>query len=269
MLEIIIRNDYFPEKATMNKKNRWNEILTLCQSHDRISVDELVDALHVSPATIRRDLQEMEDLNMVSRYHGGVSLSNLQLNEPGMAAKTQSNQAAKKQIALMAARLIHDNMMIYLDAGSSTYEMIPFIHARNITIVTPGVPHLKLLGERSIPTIVLGGKLYWQTESIIGRQALHMLESMYFDIAFVGTNGIHEKAGFTTSNEQEADTKAMAIRHAKQPYILADASKFNVLRLVQFASLDEAVILTDKEPDFNHDLIQYMTAAGQTNIKDI
>ena len=56
MLEIIIRNDYFPEKATMNKKNRWNEILTLCQSHDRISVDELVDALHVSPATIRREL---------------------------------------------------------------------------------------------------------------------------------------------------------------------------------------------------------------------
>lgn len=249
----------------MNKENRWNQILILCQSHDRVSVNDLVDALHVSPATIRRDLQEMEDRNMVSRYHGGVSLTNLQLNEPGMAAKTQSHRDAKKKIAWLAAGYIHDNMMIYLDAGSSTYEMIPFIHARNITVVTPGVPHLKALGERSIPTIVLGGKLYWQTESIIGRQALHMLEDMHFDIAFVGTNGIHEKAGFTTSNEQEADTKAMAIRHAKEPYILADASKFNVLRLVEFASLSDAIILTDQTPAFNKDLIRYRTVTGEAN----
>jgi DeoR family fructose operon transcriptional repressor len=243
----------------MDKTARWNDIINLCKAHEKVTVQELVDTLHVSPATIRRDLAEMEDLKMVSRYHGGVMITSSQINEPGMAAKQKTNQEAKKQIAWTASRLIHDNMMIYLDAGSSTYEMIPFIHARNITIVTPGVPHLTLLGERDIPTIVLGGKLYWQTASIIGRQALNMLKEMYFDIAFVGTNGIHEKAGFTTSNEQEADTKAMAIRHAKDPYILADASKFNVLRTVPFAALNEATIITDRVPDFDLSLIHYLT----------
>lgn len=250
----------------MANKERWNQILQLCETNNRISVKDLCTALHVSPATIRRDLQEMEDLHMVSRYHGGVMVTSSQINEPGMAAKQQTHQAAKKKIAWLAAHMIHDNMMIYLDAGSSTYEMIPFITARNITITTPGIPHLKLLGERGIPTIVLGGKLYWQTESVIGRQALHMLEDMYFDMAFVGTNGIHEQAGFTTSNEQEADTKAMAIQHAKAPYILADSSKFHILRSVPFASLKDAVILTEKVPSFPLDLIRYISADGHNNV---
>lgn len=68
----------------MIKQQRWAAIIDLCRENTSISVAELVPLLRVSEATVRRDLQQMEDLNMVSRYHGGVRLNDGQSEEPPM-----------------------------------------------------------------------------------------------------------------------------------------------------------------------------------------
>lgn len=250
----------------MSRQKRWSVIIDLCRNQSQVTVDELVERLHVSPATVRRDLQDMEDLNMVNRYHGGVRLSSNQINEPAMMIKSQAHHTAKQQIAYLAAKMIRGNQMVYIDAGSTTYEMLPYITAKNITVVTSGVPHISALGRRGINTVVLGGTLYWATEAISGSQALRMMEELYFDIAFVGTNGIHENIGFTTSNELEAATKKLAIQHSRRPYILADYSKFNVLCPIKFASLQDAVILTDTIGSFDPGLIRYIAADGSSNV---
>ena len=250
----------------MSKQKRWSRIIESCKSRDHLSVDELVDILHVSPATVRRDLQQMEDLNMITRYHGGAKISGSQYDEPSMIIKSEANTAQKRQIAYLAAKQIRNNQMIYIDAGSTTYEMINYISVKNITVVTPGIPHLSILGKREIPTIVLGGAFRYSTEAVTGAQAAKQLEEMYFDIAFIGTNAIHEQIGFTTSNEMEAATKNMAIQRSKVSYILADSSKFNMLCPVKFANLDDAIILSDSIGDFDKEKIRYILTDGTTNI---
>ena len=250
----------------MSKQNRWSRIIDLCREKETITVSELVELLDASPATIRRDLQDMEDLRMLERFHGGARLSGSSYNEPAMLIKSELNAHEKRMIGYLAARQIKDNQMVYIDAGSTTFEMLQYIHARNITVVTPGVPHLTVLGRSNISTIVLGGKLHWPTEAITGRTAIKQMQDLYFDISFVGTNGIHEQIGFTTSNELEAETKSLAISHSRNPYILADCSKFNKLSPVPFAGLNDAVILTDSIGTFNEDSIRYITTGGKTNV---
>ena len=84
---------------------------------------------------------------------------------------------------------------------------------------------------------------------------------MIFDITFIGTNGVHQKAGFTTPDEYEAEGKTMAIRQSKTTYILADKSKFNKLCFSKFAELDEAVVIIDqKVENFDYKLIDYVIA---------
>lgn len=243
----------------MAKQKRWTRILEELKRKDNISVNDLIDILNVSPATIRRDLQEMEDLKMISRYHGGAKINENQYVEPSMIIKSESNSDKKKKIAIIAARLVHDNQMIYIDAGTSTYEMIKYINAKNITVVTPGIPHVSLLSEKGFNTIILGGIARWSTQAITGNQALKQLEEYYFDTCFIGTNAIHERIGFTTSNEMEASTKQLAIDHSKDAYILADSSKFNKLCPVQFAKLNEATIICDEIKDFDLSLIKYIS----------
>lgn len=249
----------------MNKQKRWVEITELLKNKESMNVDEFVALLKVSPATIRRDLQEMEDMNIIKRYHGGAKLSHVEMNEPSMILKTEMNSSIKKQIGYTAAKLIQDNQMIYLDAGSTTYEMIEYITAKNITVVTPGLYNLPLLAEKKIATIVLGGNLRSSTQATTGKQTIKQLENYYFDACFIGTNGIHEQVGFTTSNEMEAETKTVAISRSKNVYIVTDSSKFNLLFPVQFAKLKDATIVCDTLKDFDTNLIKYILINGERN----
>lgn len=249
----------------MNKQTRWNMISELCKADGSMRVNDLISAVGASPATIRRDLREMEDLGILTRYHGGAKINHSRLEEPVMSIKHMQNLDLKRHIALAAARKIKDNEIIYLDAGSTIFEMLQFINASNITIVTIGIQHLKLLGEKKIHTIVLGGNLYWNTEALTGSQTIKQMEDLYFDKAFLGTNGIHVHGGFTTSNEQEANTKAMAIKHAEKAYVLADSSKFNKLLPFKFADLKDVIVLTNEVKDFDKSLLSFELLDGTHN----
>jgi len=249
------------------KQARWNDIMRLARENGTITVSKICSQLGASEATIRRDLQEMDDLHLLTRFHGGAKLNESQYIEPAMVIKAETQKEQKKQVAYCAAKQIQDNQMVYLDAGSTTCEMIKYISAKNITVVTPGIPQLSILGQRGINTIVLGGSLYWSTEAITGKQALAQLSEFYFDTAFLGTNGIHEQFGFSTSNELEAETKAMAIRNSKTAYIVTDSTKFNLLRPIQFAHLDEAIIITDTIPSFDCSKIRYLLANGEKKLE--
>lgn len=249
----------------MLKQERWSNIMKLCKQHTEVTVDQLVAELDASPATVRRDLQKMEDLNMISRFHGGARINQIQYSEPSMIIKKVTNKKEKSAIALTAARQIKDNQMVFIDAGSSTFEMIQYINAKNITVVTNGIPHISLLINKEITTIVLGGALRASTEATTGRIAVEQLQDMYFDMAFVGTNGIHNKIGFSTSNEQEALLKKTAIEQSETTFILADHSKFNVICPEPFASLNDAIIITDDISDFKTNGIKYMCTNGKNN----
>ncbi len=238
----------------MRKQERWNKIVDIIYERNEVNVMDLTVLLKSSESTIRRDLNQMAELNIINRQHGGAILNTQQSSELPMKIKLNSNQSDKKEIARIAARQIKDNQMIYLDAGSSTYEMIDFITAKNITVVTIGIPHIIKLGENKINTIVLGGHLHWSTEAITGNQTLNQIRNLYFDIAFLGVNGIHKQIGLTTSNEQEAFVKSEAIKQSQKTFILADESKFDRLNPVKFADLEETVIITNKD---TKDIIKY------------
>jgi len=251
----------------MKKQQRWGTIVNICHQNGKVDVRGLTQELHVSEATIRRDLQQMEDLNMIDRYYGGAKLNNDQYSEPPMVIKSETNNSQKESVGRMAAGLIRNNQMVYLDAGSAAYAMMRFITAKDITVTTVSIPNILYCGQKGISTIVLGGTLRWSTEAVTGNQTLKQLEDLYFDVAFIGVNGIHERVGFTTSNEQEAAVKLKVIEHSAVTYILADNTKFNKLCPVKYADLNQAIILSDDIPDgFSKDLIRYLLISGERKL---
>lgn len=231
----------------MVKQERWKIIIDLCQNNKKVYNEDLKIACKTSIATVRRDLQQMEDLKLVQRFHGGVTL-NSDANELPMVYRSNEQISEKTWIAKQAALQIKDNQTIYLDAGSSTYEMIPFIHSKNITVVTIGIPHLSLLMEKDIRTIVLPGFIRKSTEAITGAQTFNQLDNFYFDCAFLGVNGIHEKAQITTTNEWEAAVKEKVIHQSNKAFILADQTKFNKICPIKYANLDDVICISMIKP---------------------
>lgn len=248
------------------KKDRIAEIYQLCQQFSEVTVQQLCERLDVSPATIRRDLQKMEDMKLVHRYYGGVVLNKETEMEPTMHAKHLVNMQKKKQIARYAASLIKNNDIVYIDAGTTTEMMIDYIHAKNILIVTQALPIMNGLYERQIRCYTVGGYIKFSTNIIIDNDTIEKMAKINFNVAFLGCNGIHELFGFSTTNEIEAMLKKTVISNTQNPIIVADSSKFNQISNIKFADIQDASIITDTLPkSIDRSVYRKLTVLGSGN----
>ena len=124
---------------------RIEAIFKLCEEKTSVTVTELVERFHVSEATIRRDLQYMEDRNMVKRFYGGAILSNEQKSETSLSVRELSRTKEKLRIAKFAASFVKNGDTVYIDAGSTTSKIIDFIYAKDILVVTQGINNVQKL----------------------------------------------------------------------------------------------------------------------------
>jgi DeoR family fructose operon transcriptional repressor len=210
-----------------------------------VKINDLIELTNTSESTLRRDLTFLESINALKRVHGGATLLKGRFNEPSYNDKLVQNIEEKISIAKYAASLINDGDSIYLDAGTTTLEMINYIDKKNIAVVTNGLKHIDALVERGIEAYILGGRIRLKTKAIIGIDALRSLEKFRFDKAFMGSNGVHLEFGYTTPDSEEAALKESAIRLSKEPYILADESKFGEVAFIKVCDLSKAAIITN------------------------
>lgn len=231
----------------MLTEERHNIILDLLREKGVIKIIDIMEATNTSESTIRRDLTYLESINALKRIHGGATLPKGRLIEPSYSEKEVQSVDEKKIIAKYAASLIEDGDSVYLDAGTSTYEMIQYIDKNNIVVVTNGLKHINALVDKGINAYILGGKIKNITKAVIGSDALKSLEKFRFDKCFLGINGIHIEYGFTTPDSEEAMLKENAIKHSRQSFVLADESKFGEVSFVKVSDLKDAVIITNSE----------------------
>lgn len=246
----------------MLTEERKHLILRLLEAEGIVKSQALIQELDASESTIRRDLQELEDAGRLVRIHGGAKQIQNLADEPHMSEKTVKNVQEKSLIAQLAVEEIHDDDVIYLDAGSTTLEMLPFLKNKNIKVVTNSVLHAAQLVEANIKTIILGGEIKLSTDAVLGNSAIQQLQGFHINKAFVGTNGLTE-AGFTTPDIEEAALKQTAIQQSERAFIIADHSKFQKVSFAKFAEISEATIITDYCPK------EYLTALkALTTIKE-
>ncbi len=235
---------------------RHRIILELLQEKELVKIQELVEATLSSESTIRRDLSQLEESKKLKRVHGGASLIKQKGEEPSIVEKTTQHTDEKDKIARLAASFIRDRDCIYLDAGTTTLNMIRYINAKEIKVVTNGLPHLQELLECHIDAYVVGGYLKKRTGAFIGRGAIEGMKRYHFDKAFIGVNGIHSVMGYTTPDPEEAILKKTAIELSQDAYVLADHSKFHEVTFANIASLKDAIIITDlMDEDIAGDII--------------
>lgn len=232
----------------MLTEERKQTILNRIEQQGIVKNTVLAKELNTSMSTIRRDLQELEEEQLIRRVHGGATKLQPLTKEDSLLDKTSKFVQEKKQIAKMAASYVKDNMVIFLDAGSSTFEMIPYLKQKQLTVVTNSVAHASELIRQHIPTYIIGGMIKENTNAIVNATALAQLREMRFDLSFIGTNSVSEDFGYATTDTEEASIKHLAMTHSHTAYILADHSKFDASSFITFANLDEAILITDDHP---------------------
>lgn len=236
----------------MLTEERHNIILEVLKKEGIVKLNELVKLTDTSESTIRRDLTFLENKKALKRVHGGATLLKGSQEEPSYNEKLIQKISEKSKIAKYAAELIEDGDCVYLDGGTTTFEMIKYIDKKNIIVVTNGIKHIDELLENNITGYIIGGKVKATTKVVVGSDALINFKKFRFDKAFLGINGIHLEFGFTTPDLEEASLKQAAIELSKEAFVLADESKFGEITFVKVGDLEEATIITDVQVE-NYD----------------
>ena len=230
----------------MLSEERQNKIVQLVNENKSMTVQMLMKALDASESTVRRDLGELDSKGVITKVYGGAVAKNVTFSgkDESVNLRKEQNREEKLGIARYAASLIGDDDFVYLDAGTTTELMIPFINARGAVFVTNGFSHARKLSEAGFRTFILGGEIKFPTEAVVGEEAILTLFKYHFTKGFWGTNGISLSSGFSTPDVREAMVKQMSMDRTQRRYILSDASKFSQISCVTFAEFSDATVIT-------------------------
>ena len=220
----------------MFAEERHSLIKKIVRENQRMNFAELQDKVKVSPATLRRDLAELEQAGDVIRVHGGVLHPSYARSEISFDERLHRNSAAKKAIALKAASLIPPGSRVFVDAGSTCLEAGKILLRRkDIRLITHSVALLTeaLHGEASV--LCVGGELRQVSGALTGGNALGALAAIQSDFALLGASGLNEE-GLWTTELSEAEMKQAIISRARRVLLLADSTKWGTASTVRFAS---------------------------------
>jgi DeoR/GlpR family transcriptional regulator of sugar metabolism len=232
---------------------RLDDIMTIMNTKKKVSNTELCDTLHCSLSTLRRDLIQLEKLELIKRIHGGVILNVTTNTEFPNLYREESNLAEKKMVAEIAQDFIGRNMCIFLDSSSTVQQLCPFIkHTSNLVVITNGLKTALELSEGEnnfINVFIIGGEIKPNSSSVINDTYETMLNLFKFDLAIFSCRGI-DRTGVYEASYSQAKVKKEMMERAKKSILLVDDSKFDSTHFFQIGSFkDYDAIITSKEPD--------------------
>lgn len=241
---------------------RKRMILETLLSADMVYIDDLVDSIGVSPSTVRRDIDALVKSGQVIALRGGAVRLNERLSELPSKAKALINKDAKVAIAAAAAREVSDGDTIYIDSGTTTLQMMPFLRGRRIQVVTSNTHLLNLLPDERMRITVLAGEYLASIGSIAGSLTERLLHDMFFDKAFIGASGCSAKAGLSTFDIREASKKRIVHDNSNESFVLIDSSKFGKSTLFKALELQECALITDRYHELLASARSYVVVDG-------
>ncbi len=213
-----------------------------------VKTSELSELFSVSPMTIRNDLNALNEQGALVRIHGGAIVRESLTSEPSYIDKTNRNRIEKERIGKRAAQMIEEGMAVFIGNGTTTMQLVKHIpQTLKVRVFTNALNHAVELSKRSgLEVYVIGGYLRSVSLGMVGRLAKQALTGVYFDIAFLGVNGISLEHGLTLPSLEEAETAAEVVRHARRTVILADHTKFGMVTHSQITDISGVdAIITD------------------------
>lgn len=241
----------------MSRAERLNAILELLSRHGRVDVEETARDLEVSAATVRRDLESLAAQQVLTRTHGGA-VSNSTAYDLPLRYKTARHAPEKRRIAEAAAALVSPSMVVGVNGGTTTSEVVRSLATRadladggegSLTVVTNALNIANELTVRNhVKIVVTGGVARPSSYELIGPLAAHVLDEVALDVAFLGVDALDAELGAMAHHEGEAGINRLLAERARLVVVVADSSKLDRRAFARICRTDEIdVLVTDTD----------------------
>lgn len=238
----------------MNKiliPERWEKIIEMVEVRDGASVEEIAGMLAISPATVRRDLDRIQQRGLIERTHGGAAPSQHRSLGLTLAESRRINPAEKEIVGRAAAELIEPDDTLMFDGGFTTFQAARNIRAQGVRVITNSFDVAQaVLGQRDVKLVLLGGELLPASGTTVGPTVVAQAGNLNADKAFVGANAFSVEGGLSSNDQLTAQTKRAMIERSREVIVVADHTKLGRAELYHVAPISAiTTLVTDDKAD--------------------
>lgn len=229
---------------------RQEKIISELKKNPKLTVKQLSKILYVSEPTVRRDFTDLHNKGLIIKKYGGamVNINSADGEIPFFVRENEKNHA-KIDIAMKAASLVEDGMVVMLDGSTSAYNIAPYLAGKkDLICITSGAKTAVTLAELNIKTFSTGGQMVIHSYSYIGEQAENFISEVNADILFFSCRALSNDGEMTDRAVGEATLRKKMFKRCKKLVLLCDSSKFDKICFYSMGNVaDIDMVISDKE----------------------
>lgn len=236
----------------MLQYERQQNILDFLKEKHSATIKELANSVFFSEASVRRDIEKLENLGLVEKIYGGVVLTEFKNEVVPVDLRESANLKSKEKIAVKAAKIVNDGDTVMIDSSSTARKVCKYlVNKRNVRIITNNMRVFNELKNTDIEIFVCGGIFSKKRECFIGGFAEEFIRSVHADILFFSTSGISKTGEITDISEDEINLRKLMIKQAKKRIFLCDKTKFGIISSFKVCDKkDIDLVICDEKIEF-------------------
>lgn len=228
---------------------RQNKILSLAREHGKVDVEELSTSFHVSPQTIRKDLNELCDKQLLQRIHGGAIVGS-GIENVSYEARRLLAPSAKQAIGKKAAELIPNNSSLLINIGTTTEQVAHALaNHRGLLVITNNINAVEIMKNfLGVELIIAGGQVRRSDGGIVGDAAVEFISQFKADYAVIGVSAIDEDGSLLDYDFREVRVAQAIIKNSRHIILVTDAMKFSRTAPIRIGHISQiSTIVIDEE----------------------
>jgi DeoR/GlpR family transcriptional regulator of sugar metabolism len=209
---------------------RQNAIMEILRKDKAAAIQKLSEQFDTSTASIRRDLEKMEQQGLIKRTYGGAVLATGVNVEIPLVVREIEQKEAKYKIAREAARFITDQDTIFMDSSTTTKELTNFMEdLKGLTVITNGIRAMTDLSQFDNVTVYgISGQLRRKQLSMVGKQAENCVTDYWASKLFFSCTGLWRSHGAMDYSDAEAEVRKQMMEACQKIILLCDHTKFDL-----------------------------------------
>jgi len=249
----------------LNDKRR-KALLKVLAERQRATVAQLVELVHASPATVRRDIVWLAERELLHRVRGGAEHL-AKARHHALAGETFQHNLSlrsdeKRAIARRAAAMCQDGETVIINGGTTTFMMVEFLAERRMKILTNSFLMAEQLLTRSQNEIIVpGGQIYREQNVILSPFESDVTQHHYASRMFMGAAAL-SPMGLLEGDPLLIQAEKRLINQADELVVLADSAKFGNRRAGLILCPLERVHCVITDEAVSDASVQMLEAAG-------
>lgn len=236
----------------MHATERDAIILRLIDESGFVSFQDLAAQLSASPATLRRDLDRLENSQRLVRVRGGARAigtsdgSSMRLQGIPFHENVNRNRAEKEAIGRAAAALCRQGEAVIIDGGSTTLKMCPHLEPYNLQVLTNSL-HIvgALLQQKNTRVTIPGGVVFREQNIVLDPFEDVVTRGFHASRIFISSAAV-SRFGLMQSDIILVQAERKLLQQADAVVALIDSSKFQASAGHQLCELSKIhTLITD------------------------